>query len=67
MADANDLMRVFGDRAYEEARSGALPPYTGLGIVTRSNRHWRRVRREIGRRTGHSSLDTATRFLTDRR
>jgi hypothetical protein len=64
--DANDLIRSFGDLAYEEARTRAREE--SLGWVLNLNRpigHWDRVRREIARLTRKSvGLDTATRFLS---
>lgn len=63
MADADELMRLFGQGAYDEARDLARPPNAGIGIELRRNAHWDRVRREIGKRTGRIPLDTATRYL----
>jgi hypothetical protein len=68
VADADELLRLFGESSYNEARDLALPTNMGIGIgPPRRNVYWDQVRREIGRRTGRNPLDTATRYLTDER
>jgi hypothetical protein len=58
--DADNLMALFGDRAYAEAlRRARHEDETG-----RDPSHWFAVRREIARRVGKEvGLDTATRYL----
>jgi hypothetical protein len=53
------LVAQFGDGAYSEARRRAI---TALACKS-GDPHWSKVRREIGRRIGHTYLDTATRYL----
>lgn len=54
-ADA-DALSELGDQAYGVARARAL-------MAWQAYRHWDAVRRELGRRSGRSFLDTATRML----
>ena len=58
--------RHFGEAAYDEARNSARPPFVeGAVRPGRRDRHWDRVRREIGRRAKRNPLDTATRYLNE--
>jgi hypothetical protein len=58
--DADNLMALFGDRAYSAALSRARHEEK----EDRDPRHWFAVRREIARRVGKEpGLDTATRYL----
>lgn len=58
-ADAEALMQQFGDAAYDEARRRAIDALARRPV----DPHWSQVRREIGRRTDRSLVDTATRYL----
>lgn len=55
-SDADRLQSALGDYAYELARRRAHE-------AREAQEHWSAVRREIGRRTGRSFLDVATRML----
>jgi hypothetical protein len=54
--DADRLQSALGDYAYDLARTRAIE-------AREAQEHWNAVRREIGRRTGRSFLDAATRML----
>ncbi len=54
--DADALQAALGDQAYDAARHRAREAHAAYV-------HWDAVRREIGRRTQRSFLDTATRML----
>ena len=59
--DADNLMALFGERAYFEALARAQHE-EGQGL---DSRYWLAVRREIARRIGKEvGLDTATRYLS---
>jgi hypothetical protein len=61
-ADALALMRKSGDDAYFVAWYRALATRRRqMAAVSRDPGHWERVHSEIGRRTGRSAIDTATR------
>lgn len=65
-ADAAALIAEFGDQAYYIARQRASECRQRHTIdANREEGHWARVRAEIGRRTGHNGVDTATRYLQD--
>lgn len=55
-ADADALHSALGEYAYDLARQRAHE-------AREAQEHWNAVRREIGRRTGRSFLDVATRML----
>ena len=58
--DADNLMALFGDGAYSEARGRARHEYELGGDPS----HWLAVRRDIARCVEKDiGLDTATRFL----
>lgn len=62
--DAETLIQGFGEGAYEGARTRARDEHLGRFIdASRPQGHWDKVRQEIGRRTGRTSLDTATKYL----
>jgi hypothetical protein len=66
MDDVDSLVEGFGSNAYEEARTRARD--ARLNRVIDPNLpadHWDRVRSEIGRRTHHTGLDTATRYFEE--
>ena len=54
--DADALQAALGEDAYLMARQRSLEARDAFA-------HWDAVRREIGRRTGRSVLDLATRML----
>jgi hypothetical protein len=59
--DADNLMALFGERAYFEALARAHRE-EGQGL---DSRYWLAVRREVARRIGKEiGLDTATRYLS---
>lgn len=63
LRDADNLMALFGSRAY----SAALDRARHEEEHDRDPRYWLRVRREIARRIGKEpGLDTATRYVSDR-
>jgi hypothetical protein len=62
LRDADNLMALFGNRAY----SAALDRARHEEENDRDPRYWLRVRREIARRVGKEpGLDAATRYLSD--
>jgi len=66
--DAAGLLRDYGDRAYEVARTRAREMRNTKTIdADRDERHWDRVRGVLARRMKRSRTDTATRMLDDRR
>lgn len=66
MDDADSLVERFGPSAYEEARTRARDARLNRVIDPHLPAdHWDRVRIELGRRTRHIRLDTATRYLDD--
>jgi hypothetical protein len=63
-ADADMLMKGYGEFAYHEARSRSIAEQSSLIIDGNRHRgHWDRVRQLIGRREGRNYLDTATRYF----
>ena len=63
-AEADALIKRFGNAAYEEARSRARDAQHSIVRDQTREKHWRRVRQLIARQTGRSrKLDTATRYL----
>ena len=64
--DATALMQNFGDDAYCVARDRALAARRGEVIdADRDAGHWDQVRAEIGRSTRRSTVDTATRYISE--
>lgn len=62
--DAASLIARFSDSAYDVARQRARDARSGKTFdANRPDGHWDRVRQDIARRTGHTVLDTATRYL----
>jgi hypothetical protein len=62
--DAEALIAQLGEGAYGEARSRARDARMRAVIDgNRPDRHWDRVRRIVGHKTGRDQLDTATRYL----
>ncbi|MCG6205848.1 hypothetical protein LPW26_14445 [Rhodopseudomonas sp. HC1] len=63
-ADAADLMRGFGDSAYDQARTRARESDQRITLdANRPPEHWRRVGAIIAKRTGRKFQDTATKYL----
>jgi len=63
-ADADALMKGYGDRAYEEVRRRAREADQQTVIDGNRDRgHWQRVSKILWKRTGRTGLDTATRYL----
>jgi hypothetical protein len=63
-ADADDLMKGFGDEAYDVARTRAREQ--DQGVILDANRppdHWRKVGAVIAKRIGRVYQDTATKYL----
>lgn len=67
-ADAQSLIDRLGPQAYYEAFHLHELQKAGADegdVPERPQGHWERVAYEIGKRTGHDHVDTATRYLGD--
>jgi hypothetical protein len=67
-ADVSNMIAEHGDSAYWVARDRALELRLHKVIdADRTPEHWDRVRFEIRKRSGGRGVDTATKYLEDRR
>lgn len=65
-ADAEALLRDYGDAAYRIARDRAREARNNLTIEADHDQfHWDRVRRRLSRQLRPERTDTATRMLDD--